>query len=103
MSNLDDLELPNVIVSISLHYRGFYLALAFARISIKSLSLIRRVFKVSWLVIAIVLCPDSLKGSIEIAISYFAFNHYIISMLGSYVRDEYNSVDGLEYSVRRRL
>jgi hypothetical protein len=103
MSSLDDLELPNIIVSISFHYRGFYFALVFARISIRPFSLIRRVFKVSWFAIAIALCLDFLKGFIGIAVSYFAFNYYIISMLGLYVRGEYNNVDGLECSVRRRL
>jgi hypothetical protein len=44
---LDDLKLPNVTVSISLYYRGFYLALALARISIRPFPLIRRVFRVS--------------------------------------------------------
>jgi hypothetical protein len=100
---LDDLELPNATASISLHYRGFHLALALARISIRLFPLIRRVFRVSWLAIAIALCPDSLKGSIGIAVSYSALNHCITSMLGSYVRGEHSSVDGLECSVRRRL
>jgi hypothetical protein len=44
---LDDLKLPNATASINLHYRGFYLALALTRISIRPLSLIRKVFKVS--------------------------------------------------------
>jgi hypothetical protein len=100
---LDGLELPNATASISLYYRGFYLALALARTSIRSLSLIRRVFRVSWLAIAIALCPGSLKGSIGIAISYSALNYCIISILGPYVRGEYSSVDGLECSVRKRL
>jgi hypothetical protein len=100
---LDDLELPNAIVSISLHYRDFYLTLALARISIRSLSLICKVFKISWLAITIALCPDYLKGSIGIAVSYSALNHCIISILGPYIRGEYNNVDGLEYSVRKRL
>ena len=103
MSSLDDLELLNITASISLYYRGFYLALALARTSIRSLSLIRRVFKVSWLAITIALCPGSLKGSIGIAVSYSALNHCITSMLGLYVRGEHSSVDGLECSVRRRL
>jgi hypothetical protein len=100
---LDDLELSNATVSISLHYRGFYLALALARISIRPFPLIRRVFRVSWFAIAIVLCLDSLKGFIGIAVNYFTLNYCIISMLGPYVRGEYSSVDGLECSVRRRL
>ena len=100
---LDGLKLPNATTSISLYYRGFYLALALARTSIRSFSLIRRIFKVSWLAITIALCPDSLKGSIGIAISYSALNYCIISILGSYIRGEHSSVDGLKYSVRRRL
>jgi hypothetical protein len=103
MSSLDDLELLNAAVSISLHYKGFHLALALTRTSIRPLSLIRRVFKISWLAIAIALYPDSLKGSIGIAVNYSALNHCITSMLGPYVRGEHSSVDGLECSVRRRL
>jgi hypothetical protein len=103
MSNLDDLELLNITASISLYYKDFYFALAFARTLIRPFSLIRKVFKILWLIIAIVLCLDSLKGSIEIAVNYSAFNYCIISMLGPYVRGEYNSVNGLEYNVRKRL
>ena len=103
MSSLDDLKLLNTIASISLYYKGFYLALAFTRTSIRPLSLIRRVFRVSWLAIAIALCLDFLKESIGIAVSYSALNHYIISMLGPYVRGEHSNVDGFECSVRRRL